>query len=179
MRQKRIAVFDFDEAGRRAVAEAVRGCCARDGTHAEIAEYGEISSMAYSHQERPYDMFFVVVRDMMGVEAARLIREMDKLCPIFLISQTGEYAMEGYRIHALHYLLLPVTPEGVAEAIGRIGSPLMKRMQCAAETEKAQKTGGNTNEKNRKETIILGYGAPDGAESHPGTLLPRKGGGGK
>lgn len=120
---KRIAVFDFNAADCTHTAEAVRTYFA---DRAEVVEYTVMQDFAYAFKDRrnsgaPYDMVFIGVDSMMGVETARNIREMDDACPMFLVSAVSDFGIEGFRLHALDYLTKPVSSERVGQAARRTG----------------------------------------------------------
>ena len=117
----RVAVFAFEEKARGDVLEALRAYFSGEGWAAELFVFSEIEPMVEAFHRRRFDMAFTVVDGMMAVEAARLLRQEDATCPLFLISGSGEYAMEGYRLRALDYLLQPVTPQRLGQAVCRIG----------------------------------------------------------
>lgn len=146
MRQRRIAVFDFDAEGRGEVAGAVASYFTRDGPAVEVAEYGDIPSLAHGFRDVPFEMLFAVIRGMMGVEAARIIREADRVLPIFLISETGDYALEGYRLRALHYLLLPVTESQLAAAAGRLETECLKGLRSCESAVSSYRFGRAAND---------------------------------
>ena len=70
-----------------------------------------------------YDMVFISADSMPGTDLAHTVRAIDKRCPLFLVSKSVEFAVEGFRMQALDYLTKPVSPERVGEAIARIGEP--------------------------------------------------------
>lgn len=73
-----------------------------------------------ANQGRFYDMAFVGVDNMMGVEAARHIRELDTGLPLFLVSGANDFGMEGFRLQVLDYLIKPLSLKTVKEAVARI-----------------------------------------------------------
>ena len=135
----RVAVFAFEEKARGDVLEALRAYFSGEGWAAELPAFSEIEPMVEAFHRRRFDMAFTVVNGMMAVEAARLLRQEDAACPLFLISGSGEYAMEGYRLHALDYLLQPVTPQRLGQAVRRIGDTALLPL-----------TKGNKREANRQ-----------------------------
>lgn len=125
MKKKRISVFDFIAADCAHTAESIRKWYAEEG--AEVAEYTVMCDFVYDFSDRlesdaPYDMVFICADNMMGVETARNIREMDGLCPLFLVSTVSDFGIEGFRLHALDYLTKPVSAERVGQAVQRIGA---------------------------------------------------------
>lgn len=126
MDEKQIAVFDFAQDDCAHIANAIRQWY---GTRAAfITEHTHMPNFVHDFKsryknKRPYDMVFIGIEDMMGVETARNIREADIWCPLFLVSTVEDFSIEGFRLHALDYLLKPVTPERIGQAVRRIGDP--------------------------------------------------------
>ena len=125
MGKKQIAVFDLFELECGYIASAVREWYGEDG--AAVAEYIDMPDISGDCMERvkrkePFHMVFIGIEGMTGVETARNIRDIDALCPIFIVSSSGKYAVEGYRLHVTDYLIKPVTAERIGEAIARIGA---------------------------------------------------------
>lgn len=118
MEHKWIAVFDFDPIGaqelRRIVEEAVRD------HPVKVRAFTDIQEAAVAALAESWEMAFVVVEGMPGVESARLIRESAPALPLFLVSSTGDYALEGFRLQALDYLIRPVSAERVRAAVARL-----------------------------------------------------------
>jgi len=52
-----------------------------------------------------------------GVAIARKIRELDKRCSIIFATNSREHAIEGYAVRALQYLVKPVSPLALSEAL--------------------------------------------------------------
>lgn len=134
MTQKKIAVFDFNADECAATANAVREYCVVAGMKALVLEFNAMQPFVSDFDENagshtPYAMVFIGVDSMMGVETARLIRDSSAYCPMFIVSNVGDYGIEGFRLHALDYLVKPVTPLRVREAIGRIGMKCLAGMQ--------------------------------------------------
>lgn len=117
---KRIAVFDFDSVDREALLEALTG---HFGQGAELCAFGDTQSVARAVRDDCYDMAFVAVNGMPAMETARLVRESGGAIPLFLVSVTGEYALEGFRLGVLDYLIQPVSRERIGGAVARIGGP--------------------------------------------------------
>lgn len=74
----------------------------------------------------PYDIVFldIAMRQMNGVALARAIREKDKRLPIAFLTADRAFAIEGYEVHAVRYLLKPVTME-------KLGSLLDELLEAA------------------------------------------------
>ena len=65
------------------------------------------------HQYEQQRRFDIIILDMMmkplnGIETAKLIRAYDSEVPIFIVTATPEYAMDGYKVNAHRYILKPL-----------------------------------------------------------------------
>ena len=129
MNHLRIAVFDFIGTECDYTAEAIRQFYRGLGL-----EIPEVVTWTENHQFRRhlmemarrgehYDMVFISADSMPGTDLAHTVRAIDKRCPLFLVSKSVEFAVEGFRMQALDYLTKPVSPERVGQAIARIMSP--------------------------------------------------------
>lgn len=123
MKKKQIAVFDFKPADCAYTAGAIRQWYGTEW--ADVHEYTDMPKFVYVFKGRrdsrkQYDMVFLCADDMMGVETAHNIRDMDKNCPIFLVSSVDDFSLEAFRLHALDYLTKPVSPERIGQAVARI-----------------------------------------------------------
>lgn len=123
-----ITVFDLVEEDCVHTAEELRTYCMCQGLPAKVEQFTKIQPFVLDFKSRCdvgrcYDMAFVGVDDIMGVEAARHVRGMDDLFPLFFISRQGnDYAMEAYRLMTLHYLIKPVLAQALEDCISRITS---------------------------------------------------------
>lgn len=108
-----IAVFDFDAGARASTAKALRECMASG-----VLECADPQALAEAVKEG-CRAAFIGVDSMLGVEAARLAREMDASLPLVLLSRAGEYAMEGFRLRAADYIVKPATAGRLAAALRR------------------------------------------------------------
>jgi len=125
MEKKLIAVFDYNASDCAHTAGAVRQHYREQGVEAAMMVFTDSVTFTYDFEARrdagsPYDMTFIGVDNMRGVQTAWNIRGMDKDLPMFLVSDLTEYGTEGFRLHALDYLTKPVTPLRVGEALRRI-----------------------------------------------------------
>jgi len=65
---------------------------------------------AFVTQQRRYDMMLldIVMDGIDGIELAREIRQLDKTAAIVFVTSYDNYAIQGYDVKALHYLMKPV-----------------------------------------------------------------------
>ena len=76
-----------------------------------------------------YDIILmdIVMKYMNGMDAAERIREQDSEVVIIFITNTPQYAMKGYLVDALDYVLKPVTYFSFSQRIDRALSRMKKR----------------------------------------------------
>jgi len=65
---------------------------------------------AFITQQQRYDMILldIVMDGVDGIELARTIRQYDEDTAIVFVTSYGKYALQGYDVKALHYLMKPV-----------------------------------------------------------------------
>jgi len=128
MNHRRIAVFDFIETECDYTAEVIRLYFRGIGSEIpEVTTWTENMQfrqhlMDMAKRNESYDMVFISADNMPGTDLAHTVRDIDKRCPLFLVSKSVEFAVEGFRMQALDYLTKPVSPERIGEAIARIAS---------------------------------------------------------
>ena len=80
---------------------------------AEVVIFESAEEFLFKNEDYPYDAVFldIAMRKMNGVELAHAIRKKDKRLPIAFLTADKNFAIEGYEVHAVRYLLKPVTME--------------------------------------------------------------------
>lgn len=65
---------------------------------------------AFSVEHKRYDLILmdIVMDGTNGMELARTVRESDREVTIIFITSSRDYALQGYDVNALHYLLKPI-----------------------------------------------------------------------
>lgn len=96
------------------------------GDDADVAEYTEMQAFTYAFVGKrdegdPFDMVFIGIDNMLGVETARNIRGACHNCPLFIVSEVIDYGIEGFRLYALDYLIKPVSSDRITRAVMRAG----------------------------------------------------------
>lgn len=80
---------------------------------AEVVLFESAEEFLFKNDDFPYDIVFldIAMRQINGVELARTIRKKDKKLPIAFLTADKAFAIEGYEVHAVRYLLKPITAE--------------------------------------------------------------------
>lgn len=97
----------------------------------EVILFESAEEFLFKHEDYPYDVLFldIAMRQMNGVELARAIRERDKKLPIAFLTADKTFAIEGYEVRAVRYLLKPVT----MGQLGALLDELLAEQENAAE----------------------------------------------
>lgn len=98
---------------------------------AEVILYESAEEFLFKNEVFAYDIVFldIAMRQMNGVELARAIRQKDKNLPIAFLTADRTFAIEGYEVHAVRYLLKPVT----AEKLGSLLDELLETAEADAQ----------------------------------------------
>jgi len=93
-----------------------------------VFESGESFWQEFASGSR-YDLLLldILMDNINGVDLARKIREYDSDSAIIFITSEPDYALQGYDVNALHYLLKPPDPD-VLERL--IASDYQRRFKC-------------------------------------------------
>lgn len=77
------------------------------------------NATSFLESEKIYDLvvFDCKLPDIDGVEAAKIFRKKNSVAAIIFITAFLEYATGGYEVDALRFLLKPVNPKKLAEAL--------------------------------------------------------------
>lgn len=125
MKIVRIAVFDLVLADCNYMAQAIKTCFDNKRILSEIVGYTNDQAfiMGFDADRKagiPYDIVFVGIDNVKGVETAWNIRRQDEKVPLIVFSTIGEYGVESFRFAASNYLIKPVSSEQIQEALNRI-----------------------------------------------------------
>ena len=66
-----------------------------------------------------YDLCFmdIFMDGMNGVQTAEALRQIDPSCLVIFLTTSPDFFADGFRLRAWRYLLKPITPEQLAEAL--------------------------------------------------------------
>ena len=109
----RIAIVEDDAAVREQLAGYVQRYTRQYGTQFEVTMFTD--GVEILEDYRPvYDIIFLDVEmlHLDGMETARRIRELDSDVLLIFITNMAQYAIKGYAVGALDYILKPVPVDG-------------------------------------------------------------------
>ena len=115
----RIAVCDDDCRDRKRVEDALGECCPNES--AEKFADGK-SMLAAAKRMPPFDIVFldIYMPGENGMEIAAALKEISPETGIVFVTTSREHAVDAFSLYATHYLVKPVTAEGVGEALKRL-----------------------------------------------------------
>lgn len=93
-------------------ADALRAHLSRFGNEAQVEFSVEVLSSALELLEtrHPCDIYFLDIGlpGVNGMEAAQIIRQTDEVTPIVFVTDLAQYAVRGYSVDALDFMVKPV-----------------------------------------------------------------------
>ncbi len=137
----RIGLCDDDPAELAALNRLVEEYCAGRRVECEFARFASGEELLLSIRKGAlFDILFldVFMGAADGVSVARKIRESDARCCIIFATNSRDHAIDGYGVHALHYLLKPVTADLVRAAMEAALVALSRREDRWVQVEKRQ-----------------------------------------
>lgn len=121
----------------KAAADALQNALARYGD--ECGERFGVtwapSPLAVDEKDGPYDLIFMDIDmpGMNGMEAAEELRERDQVTPLIFVTNLATYAVHGYAVDALDFIVKPFSYGDFALRMGR-AMRLMRRDEGRAIT---------------------------------------------
>ena len=87
---------------------------------------GEALLATVQKQSQPYQLILldIEMRGIDGIETAKRLRKLLPDCYIIFITSHDEFALTGYEVAAFRYLVKPVQPEKLTEAISAVRAEL-------------------------------------------------------
>lgn len=116
----RIAIVDDDEAYRQQLQEYLRRYAAENEVDIRITVFTDGDEIALNYRAE-YDLILldIEMKFMDGMTAAEHIRELDAEVMLIFITNMAQYAIRGYSVGALDYILKPVTYFAFSEKLKR------------------------------------------------------------
>lgn len=107
----RIAIVDDEEDMIADVKENIMRYCGEKKISVNFNMFTDGAEILKNYKQQ-YDVIFldIEMNQISGMEAAYAIRKIDMETVIVFITHMAQYAIEGYRVDALDFLLKPVTP---------------------------------------------------------------------
>ena len=116
----RIGVVEDDPVNRRGLLDHLALYSEEHGVESAITEFADGADLV-EHYRPEFDLLLLDVQmpRMDGLEAAHLVREVDSDVIIIFVTNMAQYAIKGYEVDALSYLVKPVPYFAFAQEMGR------------------------------------------------------------
>ena len=124
----RVAIVEDEAAVREQLAGYVQRCTRQYGTLFEVTMFTD--GLEILEEYRPvYDIIFLDVEmpQLDGMETARRIRAMDSEVQLIFITNMAQYAIKGYAVGALDYVLKPVPYFAFSQQLRKAEEQLRRR----------------------------------------------------
>ena len=117
----RVAIIEDDDAYSRSLTDILTAWGAANGERFDIHAFTQAEPFLQEAKANAFDMAFLDIElpGIDGMEAAFRLRAFDKKVILFFVTNMAQYAVRGYEVGALYYIMKPVTAEGVAHKLSR------------------------------------------------------------
>lgn len=136
----RVAIVEDDVKERRSIRENLLSVAQKEGVEVSVSEFE--SALAFlGGYERDFDIILMDIEmpGMNGMEAAKALRRVDDTAILIFITNLTQYAVQGYEVDALDYIVKPIVPRSFALKMKRAFSRTVKRRDDVIQISDAQR----------------------------------------
>ncbi|MDO5378694.1 MAG: LytTR family DNA-binding domain-containing protein [Clostridia bacterium] len=136
----RVAIVEDEAVWSDALQRMLRTFERENGLTIESTVYTSIETFLATYKER-YDLVFMDIElpGMNGMDGARKLREIDTTVTLIFVTNLAQFAVQGYEVSALDYLVKPVNYNNFSvkmlSALEAIGKADSKRVAVFGKTE--------------------------------------------
>ncbi len=126
----KVAVVDDEAKARNTVRECLSFVAEKERVDFKISEF--CSGLSFLGEYKPvYDIVLLDIEmpEADGLEIARMLRKMDKSVIIIFVTNMAQYAVKGYEVEALDFIVKPVNKYGFAMKMSRAIARTAKRVE--------------------------------------------------
>ena len=115
-----IAILEDDASAAKMLQYVLNTYASKNDQIFNIKHYTNAESLL-ADVKNSFDIAFLDIEmdGMNGMEAAFALRELDQRMIIIFVTNMAQYAVKGYEVNALYYILKPVTYQDVAHKLQR------------------------------------------------------------
>lgn len=126
-----IAIVDDDEKSRRTLCDYADRYQEEYNEKLKITTFADGAEIAEEYKAE-YDIIIldIQMRFMDGMRAAELIRKLDSDVILIFITNMAQYALKGYEVQAMNYLLKPVTYFAFSQEINKAVAYIKERKKA-------------------------------------------------
>lgn len=124
----KIAICDDNKNDLSLANSLLKDYCEKAMLEVEIDLYPS-GSLLLPHVSRgAYELYIldIFMEPVSGMELARAIRKTDEACEIIFLTTSPDFALEGFGVHAIGYLLKPLTQPALAELLDHHSSRFLR-----------------------------------------------------
>ena len=116
----RIAIVEDDPADMALLTENLRRYASEHGLRFDLAAFSDGEDLVTGYSA-DYDLILmdIEMRFMNGMRTANAVRALDGEVPIVFVTNAPQYAIEGYKVRALDYMLKPISWFSFSESLSR------------------------------------------------------------
>lgn len=120
-----IAIVEDSAFDRQVLGDCLREYGQETGTELQITEFSGGSAFLEQVPE-PLDLVFmdIVMEGMDGLTAARMLRRRDDRVLLVFVTSMVQYAVQGYSVDAMDFIVKPVTYTGLKLCMDRVAKRL-------------------------------------------------------
>lgn len=118
----RVALCDDEHVHIKSITQMLGEYRAPDGSSVLVDQYDNAIELISNIKKIDYDALLldIVMPGFTGIEAARDIRVDNMSIPIVFLTNSPEFAVDSYRVHALDYLMKPVKADDLYTTLNHI-----------------------------------------------------------
>lgn len=122
----RIAICDDSRKEQDQFIKALHGW---DPTREPETFFSGADFLEAAREQPPFDIVFldIYMPGENGVDIARELKDISPETGIVFVTTSEEHAVDAFSLHALHYLVKPVTTKGIVEAFRRLAQTNSKK----------------------------------------------------
>lgn len=124
----RIAIVDDDEKDLGHLRDVVETYIETRKMETEIDAFSSGSDFLQAFRPGKYQLIFFdnYIGNGLGIDFARAVRRQDEEVEFVFVSMSPEFAVSGFEVRALHYLLKPAAAEDIAKVFDRLWKHMQK-----------------------------------------------------
>ena len=115
----KIAICDDLQAERENLQALLGAFFAENGVSAEVCEFESGEQLLQSQQTFQLIFLDIYMGGINGIETARKLKEKDSGCLIVFTTTSVEHGADAFEVDAFHYLVKPIDPEKLRNALRR------------------------------------------------------------
>lgn len=124
----RIAIVDDDATDLNHLRDVLETYADKRNIDMEVSAFSSGGDFMRDFQPGKYDLIFFdnYIGNGLGIDFARAVRAQDAAVEFVFVSMSPEFAVAGFEVRAMHYLLKPASPENIEKVFERFWQPTPK-----------------------------------------------------